>query len=177
MRIRPEMRIHECIARGLPVIESCAGCGACCLVVTLPPFHRQFDQSGEDAWERLKWERPELLAEFRAADEARRLRGAPDYGSPCLWFDAESGAVVTMSIALAPATSSSGVAAIAAMRGVGPVSTQEHGWVMTPGSNPQMTEAGMVRSLKAISLGIAVWFLRLTPAAPRRFTSPGRSPS
>ena len=25
------------------------------------------------------------------ADEARRARGAPDYGSPCLWFDAGSG--------------------------------------------------------------------------------------
>ncbi len=29
----------------LPVIESCDGCGACCLVVTRPPFYFVFDAS------------------------------------------------------------------------------------------------------------------------------------
>jgi uncharacterized protein len=74
----------------LPVIESCDGCGACCLVVTEPPFYRVFDETGEDAWERLKRERPELLAELRAASQRRRAGGEASYGSPCLWFDAET---------------------------------------------------------------------------------------
>lgn len=74
----------------LPVIESCEGCGACCLVVTFPPFRRVFDQGGEEAWERLRWERPDLRAELLAADRARRASGGPSYGTPCLWFDAEA---------------------------------------------------------------------------------------
>src|SRR4029077_2162452 len=52
----------------LPVIESCEGCGACCRVVTLPPFRRDFDEGGEDAWERLRWGRPAPFARFIAAD-------------------------------------------------------------------------------------------------------------
>jgi Fe-S-cluster containining protein len=75
----------------LPVIESCDGCGACCRVVTLPPFRRDFDEGGEDAWERLRWERADLLAELLDADRARRTAGSPSYGTPCLWFDAETG--------------------------------------------------------------------------------------
>jgi Fe-S-cluster containining protein len=74
----------------LPVINSCDGCGACCLVVTSPPFYQVFHEIGEDAWERLRWKRPDLLAELQAAAQARRARGDPDYGTPCLWFDAES---------------------------------------------------------------------------------------
>ncbi len=76
---------------GLPVIESCAGCGACCLVVTLPPFRRRFDQSGEEAWERLKWDRPELVTALLDAERVRRSEGAPLYGTPCLWYEAETG--------------------------------------------------------------------------------------
>jgi Fe-S-cluster containining protein len=75
----------------LPLIESCDGCGACCRVVPLPPFLRRFDGSGDEAWQRLGWERPELRAALLAAERARRGRGAPDYGSPCLWYDAASG--------------------------------------------------------------------------------------
>ena len=75
------------LPKGLPVIESCAGCGACCEVVTLPPFRRRFDQSGEDVWERLKWDRPDLVAELLDAERARRFEGAPSYGTPCLWYD------------------------------------------------------------------------------------------
>jgi Fe-S-cluster containining protein len=74
----------------LPVIESCDGCGACCLVVTLPPFYRVFDEAGEDAWERLKRDRPDLLAEFLDGHRSRRASGHPDYGSPCLWYDPAS---------------------------------------------------------------------------------------
>jgi Fe-S-cluster containining protein len=72
----------------LPVIESCDGCGACCQVVTSPPFYRVFDESGEDAWERLKWERPDLWAQLLADTRSRRASGGPLYGTPCLWFDA-----------------------------------------------------------------------------------------
>ncbi|HEV3162449.1 MAG TPA: YkgJ family cysteine cluster protein [Isosphaeraceae bacterium] len=75
----------------LPIIESCDGCGACCLVVTRPPFYRVFDEGGEDAWERLRWERPDLLAELLADDQKRRAAGGSFYGTPCSWFDAETG--------------------------------------------------------------------------------------
>lgn len=69
------------------VIDSCAGCGACCTVVTSPPFRRVFDGAGEEAWERLRRERPDLVAEIAADAQARRLAGALSYGSPCLWYD------------------------------------------------------------------------------------------
>jgi Fe-S-cluster containining protein len=71
----------------LPVITSCTGCGACCQVVTAPPFYRDLDGRGEDTWERLRWERPDLLAELRDAERARRARGGSDYGTPCIWYD------------------------------------------------------------------------------------------
>ena len=73
--------------RPLPVIGSCDGCGACCLVVTSPPFYRIFDGGGEDAWERLGWDRPDLRAEILAAERGRGESGAPSYGTPCLWYD------------------------------------------------------------------------------------------
>jgi Fe-S-cluster containining protein len=75
----------------LPVIESCDGCGACCQVVTCPPFYRVFDERGEDAWERLKADLPDVLAEVLADYQARRAAGGPFFGTPCLWFDATSG--------------------------------------------------------------------------------------
>ena len=76
------------VRRGsLPVIESCDGCGACCLVVSQPPFVRVFDGAGEEAWERLRWDRPDLLAELLADTRARRSHGGPFHGTPCLWFD------------------------------------------------------------------------------------------
>jgi Fe-S-cluster containining protein len=71
----------------LPVIASCEGCGACCLVVSRPPFRRVFDGEGEEVWERLKWERPDLRAEVLADDRARAAAGGPFYGTPCLWYD------------------------------------------------------------------------------------------
>jgi Fe-S-cluster containining protein len=72
----------------LPVIESCEGCGACCHVVTRPPFYRVFDTHGEDAWERLKADRPDILAEFLADYQSRRAAGGPHFGTPCIWLDA-----------------------------------------------------------------------------------------
>jgi Fe-S-cluster containining protein len=74
----------------LPVVNNCDGCGACCLVVTLPPFRREFEGGGEDAWQRLTWERPELCAALLAEERARRAASALDYGSPCLWYDAST---------------------------------------------------------------------------------------
>src|SRR4051812_39016069 len=74
----------------LPVIDSCDGCGSCCLVATSPPFRRALDGSGEEAWERLRWERPDLLGEILVADRARRARGDLGYGAPCHWFDTET---------------------------------------------------------------------------------------
>jgi Fe-S-cluster containining protein len=75
----------------LAVIESCDGCGACCQVVTHPPFYSVFGAMGEDAWERLKADRPDLVAALVADFKARRLSGRPLSGTPCLWFDAETG--------------------------------------------------------------------------------------
>ncbi len=74
--------------RRLPVIDSCEACGACCQVVTRPPFDRVFDTDGEDAWERLKADRPEILAEFLADYRASRAAGGPYFGTPCIWLDA-----------------------------------------------------------------------------------------
>jgi Fe-S-cluster containining protein len=72
----------------LPVIESCDGCGACCQVVTAPPFYRVFDEASEDAWERLKADRPDVLAELLADYQARPAAGGPFYGTPCIWLHA-----------------------------------------------------------------------------------------
>lgn len=77
-------------AASLPLIESCGGCGACCLVVTSPPFRRIFDGEGEEAWERLRRERPDLLTRLLADERARRAQGEPSYGTPCSWYDAGS---------------------------------------------------------------------------------------
>jgi Fe-S-cluster containining protein len=74
----------------LPLIDSCDGCGACCLVVTSPPFYHVFHEFGEQAWEQLQRDRPDLLAEIIADNEARRTNGGPFYGTPCLWFDPET---------------------------------------------------------------------------------------
>jgi uncharacterized protein len=76
----------------LPIIESCEGCGAaCCRVVTLPPFRRVFGETGEEAWERLRWDRRDLLEGFLEAEKAIKAAGLASFGSPCLWLDAEAG--------------------------------------------------------------------------------------
>jgi Fe-S-cluster containining protein len=77
-------------SQSLPIIESCDGCGACCMVVTRPPFYRVFDEEGEEAWERLRRERPDIMAAFLADSKARKERGGPYYGTPCIWFDEET---------------------------------------------------------------------------------------
>jgi Fe-S-cluster containining protein len=74
----------------LSVITSCDNCGACCQVVTSPPFYHVFEDEGEEAWDRMKRVRPDLLAGLLAAEKERRQSGAPDYGTPCLWFDTET---------------------------------------------------------------------------------------
>ena len=75
----------------LPILESCDGCSACCRVVTLPPFRRIFGEAGEEAWERLRWDRPDLRREFLEAERLRKAGGEPSFGSPCLWLDLELG--------------------------------------------------------------------------------------
>ena len=63
----------------LPIIESCNGCGACCMEMNSPPFIGRTD--------------PELIAlpaEVRESYEARMRKrdadGWPD-GVPCFWLD------------------------------------------------------------------------------------------
>jgi uncharacterized protein len=75
---------------GLPIIVSCDGCGVCCLVVTHPPFYSVFQEQGEEAWERLKRERRDLVLEIVADHRARRASGDPLVGTPCLWYDPET---------------------------------------------------------------------------------------
>jgi Fe-S-cluster containining protein len=75
---------------GLPVIESCDGCGACCQVVTHPPFYSVFRELGEAAWERLKRERRDLVLEIVADYRRRRAAVEPLSGTPCLWYDADT---------------------------------------------------------------------------------------
>ena len=104
----------------LAVIDSCDGCGACCQVVSRPPFYRVFDESGEDAWERLRADRPELVAEF-----LRGLHGRG--GQPAVRFTALlvsgstgiPGNAGTMSIGLGRAENSRWVVPTVAMRGGG----------------------------------------------------------
>ena len=50
---------------------------ACCLVVTSPPFYMVFEEMGEEAWERLGRERPDLMAELQADYHARQRNGRP----------------------------------------------------------------------------------------------------
>src|ERR1700691_4762925 len=75
---------------GLPIIDSCDGCGVCCLVVTHPPFYSVFEEFGEEAWERLKRERRDLLLEIVVDHRTRRADGSPLVGTPCLWYDQET---------------------------------------------------------------------------------------
>lgn len=74
----------------LPVVENCDACGACCRVVTLPPFRRVFAEEGEEAWERLRWDRPDLRLGFLEAEAALKATCGASFGSPCLWYDPES---------------------------------------------------------------------------------------
>ncbi len=74
----------------LPVIDSCDDCGACCRVVTLPPFVRHLDGTGEEAWERLGWDRPELKTGILDRIRALRASGEASFGSPCTWYDSDS---------------------------------------------------------------------------------------
>ena len=61
---------------GLPIIDSCDGCGVCCLVVTHPPFYSVFGEFGEDAWERLKRDRRDLIMEIVVDHRTRRAEGS-----------------------------------------------------------------------------------------------------
>jgi Fe-S-cluster containining protein len=71
----------------LPVITTCEHCGACCQVVGFPPFRRHFDGPGEEAWERLRLERPDQLTALVEAIRSRRAAGLPTVGTPCPWLD------------------------------------------------------------------------------------------
>jgi len=79
---------------GLPVIESCEGCGACCLEQGAPPDYVALwlnpmfgvDPSFEEDNARLQnlpAEPKRLLDEYMA----RWLEGAGDKGGVCVWFD------------------------------------------------------------------------------------------
>jgi Fe-S-cluster containining protein len=46
-----------------------------------------FEEVGEEAWERLKWDRPDLLAELVADNRRRKAEGGPFFGTPCIWYD------------------------------------------------------------------------------------------
>lgn len=66
----------------LPVIESCDGCGACCMEQCSPPFIGPNDPELESL-------PPEVLASYRAGMKQRDVDGWPD-AVPCFWFDQQT---------------------------------------------------------------------------------------
>lgn len=66
----------------LTVIESCDGCGACCMEQCSPPFLGPTDPE-------LATLPPSVLADYRRGMEQRDRDGWPD-AVPCFWFDSES---------------------------------------------------------------------------------------
>jgi Fe-S-cluster containining protein len=46
-----------------------------------------FGERGEDAWERLRRDRPDLVEEFLTDEAERRKEQGPFFGTPCFWFD------------------------------------------------------------------------------------------
>ena len=69
---------------------SCEGCGACCGVVAIPPFLRHLDGTGEEAWERLRWDRGDLHEELLVAERILLANREGFQGRPCLWYDAQT---------------------------------------------------------------------------------------
>ena len=82
---------------GLPVIESCDGCGACCLEQEAPPDYVALrtrpdfaaDPSFAEDWQRLQSLPAEAL---RLLDDflVRRDAGETESDRTCVWFDPES---------------------------------------------------------------------------------------
>lgn len=63
----------------LPLIESCDGCGACCIEMCSPPFLGPEDPE--------YWELPaELRDDYDRGMNQRDADGWPD-GVPCFWLD------------------------------------------------------------------------------------------
>ena len=70
------------MSRNLPVIETCDGCGACCLTVSAPPF--QIDYVRNELTE--KQVPPELQKTLLPAWEVR----LHVTDGPCLWYDEQT---------------------------------------------------------------------------------------
>ena len=124
--------------RRLPVIESCDGCGACCQVVTHPPFYSVFHELGEEAWERLKRERRDLMLEIVADYRAACGRRADVGDALPLVRPATRGDAAITNIARSPAASSPSARTTAATPAVGPASRRSpdgepawHSWSRT----------------------------------------------
>lgn len=66
----------------LAIIQSCDGCGACCMHMAVPPFFGN-DDAREQALP------PRLKAELAAIWETRRVQFAATGSDhvPCAWFD------------------------------------------------------------------------------------------
>lgn len=79
--------------RPLPVVESCEGCGACCLEQATPPGYVAYltglfslDDGSDDA-ARIKALPADLRAELDSyIDRAARTGGHSEI-EPCLWYD------------------------------------------------------------------------------------------
>lgn len=79
----------------LPVVQSCDGCGACCLEQESPPGYlwiliHGFDIDGNPNSEDVKRFNampPESLAEFHAYAQRMRDQGEHPNDSICIWFD------------------------------------------------------------------------------------------
>ncbi len=77
----------------LPVIESCEGCGACCLEQNSPPGYAVLQSLGAGGWpEAEDWERFKRLptkARVILKKYIDRVLGnsPPGDGEPCCWLD------------------------------------------------------------------------------------------
>ena len=70
----------------LPVVDSCEGCGVCCRQVGHPPYfwHPHHGHTVDEHWKLVPEElRKEVLDHIDQLVE-------PDFGTPCIWFDAET---------------------------------------------------------------------------------------
>jgi uncharacterized protein len=83
----------------LPIVDSCDGCGVCCLEQDAPPGYLEmlyppelvvphlWTYTAED-YERLASLPPEALAELKAYHRAAQSHQTRR-GQPCIWFDQE----------------------------------------------------------------------------------------
>lgn len=81
------------VTDSLPIIESCEGCGACCLEQSSPPGYVAMMANGVEAWpDETDHERFQSLPQMARIElemyvEDLRADRLPGGELPCIWFD------------------------------------------------------------------------------------------